>query len=527
MLDAEFVYLSLPENRENPMIEVARTRKQPAGDSLSAIRATLASALPPHPSEQTGVVIDMVGHGNLRIASAPIGFGDDALLIAAAQRGDFPTEAQRLLLGIAANETTIALQRWNAEAHERRFSTLVESSSDFIAFASLGGVPQYVNAAGLQLIGLASMEEARRTTLVDLVMPREQARLRDQLWPRVLREGQWVGEIGFRHFVTGAEIPFLVDLVRIDDPRTGRPMNVAAVNRDLTSQKRSEAELRHLNETLEQRVARRTSELNDANQQLIEEIKERELADARLQELQLELFHAARLSAAGQMAATLAHELNQPLTAATNSVHAARRLIAKGEPKNIDTAREVMAEAAEQALRAAQIIRRLREFVTRGETEMRTESVKEMVEEARAFALAGADASGVEVRFCFDPKVATIFANRIQVQQVLVNIMRNALEAMAGAPRRELIVSTTLPIRDAVEVAIADSGPGLAADVAEHLFDPFVSTKRDGMGLGLSICRSIVEAHGGQLWAEPNPDGGAIFRFTLSVDPTLRESNAD
>jgi C4-dicarboxylate-specific signal transduction histidine kinase len=237
-----------------------------------------------------------------------------------------------------------------------------------------------------------------------------------------------------------------------------------------------------------------------------------------------ELFHAARLSAAGQMAAALAHELSQPLTAAANSVAAARRLLAKGG-EGIVTASEVMGEAGEQILRAGQIMRRLREFVSRGETEKRVERVSTMVEEARALALKGPGALGVQVRLHFEPNARHVLVDRIQIQQVLVNLMRNAIEAMDASRRRELDVATSLRDERMVEIAVADSGPGLPDDIAARLFEPFVSTKPNGMGLGLSICRSIVEVHGGRLQCEPNPGGGMIFRFTVPSAPHDGDNN--
>jgi C4-dicarboxylate-specific signal transduction histidine kinase len=238
-----------------------------------------------------------------------------------------------------------------------------------------------------------------------------------------------------------------------------------------------------------------------------------------LQELQSELFHAARLSAAGQMAGALAHELNQPLAAAINFVRAAQRQLATGSRDEIETVPQVMDEAVAEALRAGQIIQGLRDFVRRGETERRIENVVTMVEEASTLALAGSGSSGVRVRFDFDPSTMQVLADRIQIQQVLVNLIGNAIEAMAKSTRRELIVTTTSIDAETVEIAVADSGPGLPKEIAAHLFEPFVSTKPNGMGLGLSICRSIAEAHGGNLRSEPNPDGGIIFRFTLAAVP--------
>jgi C4-dicarboxylate-specific signal transduction histidine kinase len=321
-------------------------------------------------------------------------------------------------------------------------------------------------------------------------------------------------------------MPFFVDWFRVDNSRSGQPMNFATVTRDLRAQKRSEFELRRLNEALEQRVTMRTVQLADASERLTAEMAERRRADSQLQELQFAHTHAARLSVAGQMAAAVAHELNQPLTAIANSASAARRLLARGERDKMASLREIMDEMVEQSLRGGQILRRLREFVTRGETEKRVEKVATMIEEATAFSQTGSEALGILVRFQFDPQAAEALVNRVQIQQVLVNMMRNAFEAMAGSAQCELIVSTTSLDEETIEVAIADRGPGLSAEVASHLFEPFISTKRDGMGLGLSICRSIVEAHGGRIRYEPNFGGGTIFRFTLPASTRNGDSHA-
>ncbi len=169
----------------------------------------------------------------------------------------------------------------------------------------------------------------------------------------------------------------------------------------------------------------------------------------------------------------------------------------------------------EQALRSGDIIRRLREFVSRGETAQRVESVSKLVEEASALALVGARQLGVRVTFSMDKRADLVLVDRIQIQQVLLNLIRNAVEAMAGGSRRELVVASALAPGDMVELSIRDTGPGLAPEVSERLFQPFITTKAHGMGVGLSICRTIVEAHGGQIWAEPNPGGGTVFRLTV------------
>jgi PAS domain S-box-containing protein len=522
MLNADFVYAYFPGERGQSLIEVIHPGKGITVNSLGAIRAALRRGLS-QSSEEAAVIANPTGDGNMRVASAPIGFDGEAALIAGSGRQpDFPTEVQRLLLSIAANDATVALQRWQAEADEQCFVSLIERSSDFIGFAGLNGRPQYLNPAWLALVGLAQLD--RDAHVLDFLAPEDRGRARDECWPLVIRTGRWAGELNFRHFRTGNTIPFLVDWFRIDNPRTRQPMNIASVNRDLTAQKRAEADLRHFAETLELRVSERTAELAEANEKLTREVAERERADANLKQLLVELSHAGRLSTAGQMAAALAHELNQPLTAVTNSLNAARRLLANGSDR-IGTAREILDEAAEQSLRQGQIIRRLRDFVTKGETERRIESAKTLIEEASAFAQIGSRSLAVQVDFQFDANVTVVFANRIQIHQVLINLIRNAVEAMAGTDRRVLSVTTQLLAGDMIEIAVADRGPGISAEVAMHLFEPFVSTKRDGMGLGLPMCRSIVEAHGGELWNEPNPAGGTIFRFTLPTAPVAGENH--
>jgi PAS domain S-box-containing protein len=513
MLNADFVYVALPEQQDRSFIEVVHPGKGIAPGSLGAFRAALRRSLTQR-SEQTTNIANPVGDGKIRVASAPIGVGGNAVLIAGSGlQPDFPTEVQRLLLSIAANDATVALQRWHAEADERRFVSLIERSSDFIGFASLDGRQQYLNPAGLAVVGLSQID--RDAHVIDFIAHEDRSRARDECWPAVIRTGRWAGELRFQHFPTGNTVPFLVDWFRIDNPRTHQPMNIATVSRDLTARKQAEADLRDLNETLEHRVAARTVELGLANEKLVREIIERQRADARSLQLQRELSYAGRLSMAGQMAAALAHEINQPLTAITNSVNAARRLLSNGGRDRMDTVREIMDEAAEQSLRVGQIIRRLRDFVTRGETEKRAESVTSLIEEANSLAQIGSGIPAVQVDFDFDPNVSTVFANRIQIQQVLVNLIRNAFEAMADVERRALRLNTRMLTSDMIEIAVADSGPGISDEVAMHLFEPFISTKRDGMGLGLSICRSIIEAHGGELHGEPNPAGGTIFRFTL------------
>jgi len=247
----------------------------------------------------------------------------------------------------------------------------------------------------------------------------------------------------------------------------------------------------------------------------IRDLTERQQTEARLQELQAELVHVSRLTAMGEMASALAHELNQPLSAIANYMKGSRRLLAEGSDERSKILSEAVDKAAEQALRAGEIIRRLRDFVARGESERRVENVRKLVEEASALALVGAKDKGVRVRFEFDPRVDLVLADKVQIQQVLLNLMRNAIEAMEESERRDLIVSTISAPDNMVEIRVADTGTGLAPEITGQLFQPFITTKRHGMGVGLSISRTIIEAHGGSIAPQPNPGGGTIFCFTL------------
>jgi two-component system sensor kinase FixL len=248
----------------------------------------------------------------------------------------------------------------------------------------------------------------------------------------------------------------------------------------------------------------------------VRDLTERQEAKQRLQDLQAELIFMSRFTALGEMASTLAHELNQPLTAVASYMNGARRLLDRGRSEDQPEIRAALDNAAGQALRAGQIIKRLREFVSRGESDRNPEDLRQLIEEASALAQVGAKESGVRVSFAFDPRAGLVLVDRIQIQQVILNLMRNALEAMQEfAGRKELYVSTRLQDSQTVEIAVADTGPGIAPDIMARLFQPFVTSKRNGMGVGLSISRTIVEAHGGTISAEAAPEGGTIFRLTL------------
>ncbi len=247
----------------------------------------------------------------------------------------------------------------------------------------------------------------------------------------------------------------------------------------------------------------------------IRDLTERQEVEARLQELQSELVHISRLTALGEMASALAHELNQPLSAIANYMKGSRRLLQDRTDEQSRMIREAMDKAAEQSLRAGDIIRRLRDFVARGETERRIESLNKLLEEASALALVGTRDRGVRVTYLFDPALDLVLVDKVQIQQVVLNLVRNAIESMEHSDRRELTIATERDRDGMAAVKVSDTGGGISPDIASQLFQPFITSKPHGLGVGLSISRTIVESHGGLISVEPNPQGGTTFRFTV------------
>lgn len=514
MLTADFV-LIIPPSQDNQLTELIRSDHDLTPATLDHVRTVLKQENAMLGGAKEFIVADGNSGNNLRMATVPIGLAGDAVLAASSSRATFPTKMEMLLLTTGANQAAIAFQQWLGDTDKRRFTTVVQRSTDFVGIASLDGHIQYVNPAGLELVGLATLDDALRLDLLDFVSKENQRVVRSEIWPLVLRTGRWKGELDLTHFGSGLPIPFLIDWFRIDDPRTGEPMNIATVSRDLSVQKLAEAELHLLNDSLERRVEQRTIELAEAHRKLVAETLERAQAGLRIDELRNELIHMARLTAAGQMAAALAHELTQPLTAIINSVNAAKRLLAHEDHASLIIAQDAANDAAAQALRASEIIGSLRNFVKLDDAGRRDEALPSMMEEAGALALSSVAPLTVRLSFDFDVKARDVFVNRVQIQQVLVNLIRNAFEAMADQQQREVTLATKAIGDDMVAVTVSDMGPGIHDDIAGRLFEPFVSNKRDGMGIGLSISRSIIEAHGGRLTAKPRPGGGTVLRFTV------------
>jgi two-component system, LuxR family, sensor kinase FixL len=379
----------------------------------------------------------------------------------------------------AANSTREALAR---EAH---LASILETVPDAMIVIDADGIVQSFSSAAERLFGYSRAEVLGKN--VKMLMPSPYRENHDDYMKRYMRTGER-RIIGIGRLVVGERkdgSTFPMELA-VGEMRSGDRHFFTGFIRDIT---------------------------------------QRQASEARLQELQSELVHVSRLTAMGQMASALAHELNQPLSAIVGYMKGSRRLLEAGGEDRSDLLRDALDKAGDQALRAGQIIRRLRDFVGRGDSDRRVESVKKLIEEASALALVGTKDQRVRVRFQFDPAVDLVLVDKIQIQQVVLNLIRNAVEAMAESDVRELTIATAAEDDDMVVVSVADTGSGIAPEFMSQLFQPFVTEKPHGMGVGLSICRTIVEAHGGRITVEGNPGGGTIFRFTLRA--ALREDFSD
>jgi two-component system, LuxR family, sensor kinase FixL len=388
-------------------------------------------------------------------------------------RDNIPTHMRGVVLDISKQKKV----EDELKAREEHWRSVLEIVPDAVIVIDDKGIIRSFSAAATRLFGFAASETVGRN--VSMLMPEPDrsrhdgyiARYRDTGEARVIGVGRVV--TGQRQ--DGSTFPMHMSLV---ETRSGERRHFTGFVRDLT---------------------------------------EREETQAKLQELQSEVAHMSRLTAMGEMASTLAHELNQPLAAVGNYLNGCRQLLEGSQNPVASEIQDALNEAAEQIVRAGQIIRHLRDFVARGETEKRIERVAKLIEEASALALVGTREQGIKMRFAIDPSVNSVFADRVQVQQVLINLLRNAIEAMQHSTRRELtlVVAPTKP--NMVTFSVSDTGTGVPDDIAPRLFEPFMTTKLHGMGVGLPISRTIVESHGGRIWAEPNEGGGSIFHFTLQA----------
>ena len=289
---------------------------------------------------------------------------------------------------------------------------------------------------------------------------------------------------------------------------------VLGIVRDITERKQAY-------DNLEACVVSRTRDLHEANVALRAQIERRQQANDEAGALREDLAHVTRVATMGELAASIAHELNQPLAAMVSNAQAARRFLSQESPE-LDEVQEALEEIAEDGKRAGKVIRGLRELLKRGDRERKVLEVNQFVEDVLALVRSDAVMQNITLTTRLASDLPKVSGDQVQLQQVVLNLLRNGSEAMGDLKngKRELVIATALGNAGDVEISVRDSGAGINADDMWRLFDAFYTTKPDGLGMGLSINRSIVEAHKGRIWATPNADEGTTFHFTL---PTVGE----
>ena len=397
-----------------------------------------------------------------------------------------PDDEQRVTLSAIGSQIGQFVERKRLEDEQRKLASLVENSTDFIGFASPEGHALFVNAAGQKMVGLDGDEHVRATRVLDYVVEEERQRVQQQVLPAVMRHGHWEGETQFRHFKTGAAIPMLQHVFCIQEPGSDRPIALATISRDMTERKQAEEALR---------------------------------------EAQAELAHATRVMTLGELAASIAHEVNQPLTAVINNSNACLRWLARQSP-DLEGVREALKDIIANGQRASDVIARIRAALKKAPTQMERLEINHIIAEVIELTYHEVQQYGVQLHTELASDLPAVLGDRVQLQQVLLNLVVNGIDAMSTVAERprQLLIQTTWAEPEGVLVAVQDSGIGLDQQALERIFDAFYTTKAMGMGMGLSISRTIIKAHGGRLWAERNPGPGATLQFIL---PRATENQDD
>jgi two-component system, LuxR family, sensor kinase FixL len=379
------------------------------------------------------------------------------------------------VLALSRTDELVQEQRSTIADNEAMLNAILATVPDAMAVIDEHGVITSFSAAAETLFGYAEAEVLGRN--VNMLMPEPHRSAHDDYLQRYLQTGEkriiGIGRVVEGRKKDGSIFPMELS---VGEARTGDHRAFTGFIRDLT---------------------------------------DKFAAEAQVQELQAELVHTSRLSAVGTLASALAHELNQPLTAIANYMAASRDLVDDVKPETVGMLREALDESGKEALRAGKIVRRLRDFVSKGEIDMQILPLGKLINDATTLGLVGARENGVSWSIEIEPDIDYVLADRVQFQQVMVNLMRNAIEAMEGTETKQLAIRARPLSREYVEISVADTGHGVPDDLISQLFQPFISTKAQGMGLGLSISRTIIEAHGGHLSVESDSSEGTIFTFTL------------
>jgi PAS domain S-box-containing protein len=392
-------------------------------------------------------------------------------------------ESESRLIELYARHATEAISHRRSLENQRKLASVVENSMDFVGLASLDGHAEIVNRAGREMVGLDDLAAVRATRIPDYIAEEDRKDLVPEMISTVMREGKWQGEIRFRHFKTGEIIPMMQHTFVVRDQVSGQAVALGTIARDMRQQKKAVEALR---------------------------------------DAQAELAHIARVNTLGQLAIAIAHEISQPLSAVVNAGQAGLNWLRR-YPPDLEEARDAFEEVLRQGHRAGKVLDGIRNLVKRGPPTFAPVNLRQLIGDVILLTRPDLDRHGIRVETELEPDIPAVQGDPVQLQQVLLNLILNAVDAMRPGPagNRDLLLTLTRQANDTVVVGVRDSGTGLDPGSADRLFAPFYTTKAGGLGMGLPISRSIVETHGGSLWAAPNPSGGTVFFFSLPLQHPL------
>jgi PAS domain S-box-containing protein len=517
MLRLDFVYAWLSDGAGALPIELVRLaqRRNTAAQPQQVGRA-LSPWLAADLSTSPLMVPNPIGEGQVSIAPLRLGLQDEiGMIVAGSQRSDFPTKTELLLLQVAANQAAIGLQEarllseQKRAAEEIRFQAgLLDAVDQAVVATDITGVITYWNRFAERLYGW-SLPEVIGRNILDITPIQGAPRATAEMESRWQRGVGWTGEYLMQHR-RGTTFPVLVTNSPIHNSQ-GALIGVVQVSIDITERKRAEEEL-------ERRVVERTAQLTAVNEELKKEVTERKQAQEALFKAQVELTHVTRVMTLGELTASIAHEVNQPLTAIVTNGNACLRWLGRDVP-DLEEAQAAVARMIRDGHRASDVIQRIRALAKHTHPQKTRLGLNEVIHEVLTLADSEVRQHRVVLHTDLSTMLPPVLGDRIQVQQVLLNLIMNGIEAMQEVmdrPREMRIQSRPHEV-DSVLVAVQDAGIGLDPQRMAQLFDAFFTTKPTGMGLGLSISRTIIEAHGGWLWVSPNHEYGTTVQFTLPI----------
>lgn len=391
-------------------------------------------------------------------------------------------ESESRLIELYCRHATEAISHGRSLENQRKLASVVENSMDFVGLASLDGHAEVVNRAGREMVGLDDLAAVRATRIADYYAEGEKKDRLPEMMSAVMREGKWQGEIWFRHFESGELIPMLQHSFVVLDEATRQPMALGTIARDMRQHKK---------------------------------------AARALQEAQAELAHIARVNALGQLVTSIAHEINQPLSAVVAGGMAGLNW-SRHSPPNLEEIRGIFEEILREGRRAGEVLSRIRSLVKRSPPRFMPVDLFRLIADVILIARQNLEHQSIRVSTDLSHDIPAVMGDAVQLQQVLLNLILNAVEAMSTIPAGDREMQLTLSqANDTVVIGVRDSGIGLDPGSINRLFEPFFTTKDDGLGMGLAISRSIIDSHGGSLWAASNPAGGAMFLFSLPLEHPL------